>query len=76
MSADKIENGVQSLVYEVLLWVKFRTPPDKDYGQVTWNSEVLALPMILGQFSDGAWRWWADSGILGVLAPMLDLIFC
>ena len=37
--------------------------------------EVLALPMILGQFSDGLWRLWADSGILGGLAPMLDLIF-
>ena len=35
MSADKFENGVQSLVYEVLLWVKIRTPPDKDYGQTT-----------------------------------------
>lgn len=76
MSADKIENGVQSLVYEVLLWVKIRTPPDKDYGQTTWNSEVLAHPTILSQFSDGAWRFWADSGNLGVLASMLDLIFC
>lgn len=67
MSADKIENGVQSLVDEILLWVTVRTPPDKGCQQATWNSEVLFSPQswVNSQMEHGAcgqilatWEFW------------------